>query len=286
VSSRPLTDYETGNEVAWCPGCGNFAVRQALQSALAELDLAPEQVVMVSGIGQAAKTGQYIRCNLFDVLHGRTLPCAAGVKLANHRLTVIAEAGDGDIYSEGTNHLMHAMRRNIAVTCLVHNNQVYGLTRGQFSPTSDAGYPSGTSPQGSDLPAFNPLALAIAMDCSFVARAFAGDPEQLKETLKQAIRHDGFSLVDILQPCVTFNKVNTFKWYKSRVYYVDARHDPRDRFLAFNLSLEWGERIPCGIIYRAERPSLHRQFPQLNLGPLVEQATAPELVREMLDRFR
>jgi 2-oxoglutarate ferredoxin oxidoreductase subunit beta len=197
------------------------------------------------------------------------------------------------MYSEGTNHLMHAMRRNVDVTCLVHNNQVYGLTKGQYSPTSGTGFHSGTSPNGSEIPPFNPLAFAVAMQTGFVARGFAGDVASLKDIIKQAIGRKGFSLVDILQPCVTFNRVNTFKWYKDRVYYVDEKHDPADQTLAFTKALEWPDaaavedaKIPLGVIYRNERPSLERQLPQLAGPPLVRQSLETGRFRELVERHR
>lgn len=279
-------DYVTPAAPAWCAGCGNFGIRDAVVQALAELDIAPWQVVFVSGIGQAAKLPQYIRANVLDGLHGRTLPAATGVLLANHKLRVIAEGGDGDMYAEGTNHLMHAIRKNPNITCLVHNNQVFGLTKGQYSPTSDAGFAGGTTPEGSREPSFNPLAFAVALHATFAARGFAGDIEQLKGIIKQAIQHPGFSLVDILQPCVTFNKVNTFQWYKSRVYYLDETYDPADPALAFAKALEWGERIPLGVIFRSERPSLEARLPQLAAGPLVEREPAVDRFRALVERHR
>jgi 2-oxoglutarate ferredoxin oxidoreductase subunit beta len=276
---------DSSPDIAWCPGCGNFGILKAVKQALAELDLAPWQVVFVSGIGQAAKLPQYLVANVFDVLHGRAVATAAGVHLANHRLKVIAEAGDGDIYSAGANHLMHAMRRNVAITCLVHNNQVYGLTKGQVSPTSDPGFRTAFSPEGSSTPRFNPIAFGIALDAGFVARGFAGDVEPLKEIIKQAIRHPGFALVDVLQPCVTFNRRNTFDWYKSRVYYLDEKHDPADPALALARGLEWGDRIPLGVFFRSDRPSLESQLPQLKTKPLTAQEVARR-VRELIERFQ
>jgi 2-oxoglutarate ferredoxin oxidoreductase subunit beta len=275
-------------DIAWCPGCGNFAIREAVKQALEELHIEPWQVVFVSGIGQAAKLPQYIPCNVFDVLHGRALVTATGVKLANHKLVVIAEAGDGDLYSEGANHLMHAMRKNPNITCLVHNNQVFGLTKGQFSPTSESGFQTPTSPQGSPEPAFNPLAFGVALDAGFVARGFAGDIPRLKELIIAAIQHEGFSLLGILQPCVTFNKVNTFKWYQSRVYNLSDTpgYDPFDKAQAFARSLEWGSKIPCGIIYRNDRASLDRQLPQLRDQPLIDQPVPTDKFRALIERFR
>ncbi len=275
-------------DIAWCPGCGNFGIREAVKQALEELHVEPWQVVFVSGIGQAAKLPQYMPCNVFDVLHGRAVITATGVKLANHRLLVIAEAGDGDVYSEGANHLMHAMRKNVNITCLVHNNQVFGLTKGQFSPTSESGFQTGTSPQGSPEPGFNPLAFGVALEAGFVARGFAGDTPRLKELIIAAIQHEGFSLLDILQPCVTFNKVNTFKWYQSRVYNLSDTpgYDAFDKAQAFARSLEWGSKIPCGIIYRNDRPSLDHQLPQLRDQPLIDQPVQADKFRTLIEKFR
>jgi 2-oxoglutarate ferredoxin oxidoreductase subunit beta len=279
-------NYKPTADTAWCPGCGNFAICDAVIRTLDELHIEPWQVVFVSGISQAAKLPQYIRANVFDVLHGRAVCTATGVHLANHKLKVIAESGDGDIYSEGTNHLMHAMRRNVNLTCLVHNNQIYGLTKGQVSPTSDRGFKTGTTPEGNQDQAFNPIVFAVAMEAGFVARGFAGDTDKLTEIIKQAIQHEGFALVDILQPCVTFNKVNTFQWYKSHVYYLDDKYDPADQSAAFAKSLEWGDRIPCGVIYRNDRPSLESMIPQIREKPLVEQGIASDKFRNLIEGFR
>lgn len=205
-------------ETAWCPGCGNFGILNALSQALDGLGLEPKDVLFVSGIGQAGKTPHYIKGNVLNTLHGRTLPTATGAKIANSGLTVIAIGGDGDGYAEGGNHFIHALRRNIDITYLVHNNQVFGLTKGQASPSSDPGMMTGTTPWGVYNEPFNPLAAAISMNGSFVARSFAGDQEHLAKTIQAAVKHPGFALVDILQPCVTFNKINTYQWYRARVY--------------------------------------------------------------------
>ncbi len=268
-----LEDYHSDDPVAWCPGCGNFSILEALKSALVELQEKPSEIVIVSGIGQAAKTPHYLRCNTFNGLHGRTLPVATGIKLANHELTVLAEGGDGDGYTEGGNHFIHAMRRNIDITYLVHNNQVYGLTKGQTSPTSELGYISKTTPMGSLNPPMNPLLLAIASDCGFVARGFAGDIPHLSNLIKEGISHSGFALIDILQPCVSFNRVNTFQWYASRVYKVNEQveYDPRNRIRAFKRAQEWGKKIPIGILFKAERPPLDEQEPAIREVSLAKQ---------------
>jgi len=249
-------DFESSDPVAWCPGCGNFGIREAVKTALSELGLKPEQTCFVSGIGQAAKAPHYIRCNLFNGLHGRTLPVATGVKLANPNLVVFAEGGDGDGYAEGGNHFLHALRRNLDITYLVHDNQIYGLTKGQTSPTSEAGMKTKTTPCGAIEPAFRPLALAVMMDAGFVVRGFSARPRQLADLIKQAVQHRGFALVEILQNCVSFNHVNTAKWYSHRVYdLAEEKHDPADRDMAYHKALEWGDRIPLGVIYRSSRKS-------------------------------
>jgi 2-oxoglutarate ferredoxin oxidoreductase subunit beta len=243
------TIFDMGDiDIAWCPGCGNYRILSTLKQALAELGLRPENLVMVSGIGQAAKTPHYLKANVFNGLHGRSLPPATAIKAANPGLTVIAESGEGDMYGEGGNHFIHAIRRNPDITNIVHNNMVYGLTKGQASPTSQFGFKTPVQVNGVYLEPFNPLAVAIALDASFVARAFAGDADQTKEILKKAISHKGYALVDIFQPCVTFNKVNTFKWFKENTYYLEESHDPYDRMEAFRRATETS-RFPLGVFY-------------------------------------
>jgi 2-oxoglutarate ferredoxin oxidoreductase subunit beta len=279
----PTKQDFTGQVPAWCPGCGNFPILSTFQDAMAELGIEPHRVTLVSGIGQAAKFPHYTRGNTFNGLHGRALPVATGVRLANHEMLVLVTTGDGDCYGEGGNHFLAAMRRNINVKLFVHDNQIYGLTKGQPSPTTGEGMVTKNVPFGVISQQFNPLAVAVALDCSFAARAFAGDQEHLKGVVKAAIAHRGFSLVDILQPCVSFNKVNTFEWYRRRVYRIGDDHDPTDRLAAFAKALEWGDRIPLGIIYRHERPTFEERLPVLSGRPLVkqEQFNAEELERTL-----
>lgn len=279
-----LEDYR-GNTPAWCPGCGNFAILKAFKEVLLELDIEPHQFIIVSGIGQAGKFPHYIKCNTFNGLHGRTLPVATGIRLANHKMLVIAVAGDGDCYGEGGNHLIHAMRRNINVKMFVHNNQVYGLTKGQPSPTSVEGMVTKNYPFGVLAEKLNPLALAIANDCSFVARGFAGEVEHLKILMKEAIKHKGFALLDILQPCVTFNKINTYEWYKKKVYQIESDYDSEDRIEAFRKALEWDEKIPIGIIYKNNRPILEEKMPIIKDIPLVKQPFNISKIEETLKEF-
>ncbi len=279
-----IDDY--GNyETAWCPGCGNFSILQAVKKALVSLSLAPYQVLFVSGIGQAAKAPHYMNVNLFDGLHGRALPVATGAKIANPQLTVIVESGDGCTYGEGGNHFLAAIRRNIDITLLVHNNQVYGLTKGQASPTSDLGFVTKAQPSGVRAAPFNPIAVAVAMRASFVARGFAGFEEHLIELIKQAITHRGFSLVDILQPCVSFNKVNTFAWYKKRCQELPPDYDPTNWEEAIKIAEKWGEVIPIGIIYRQERPTFTETISILQSGPLVGRGWAKIKFTKILKEF-
>jgi len=235
-------------DVAWCPGCGNFAILDALKQALAELEIKPEKLVMVSGIGQAAKTPQYLKTSFFNGLHGRSLPAATAIKAANPELVVITESGDGCMYGEGGNHFVHAIRRNPDITNIVHNNMVYGLTKGQASPTSQCGFKTPIQIGGVFLEPFNPIALAISLDASFVARAFGGDVKQTTEILKKAIAHKGYALVDIFQPCVSYNRLNTYQWFKQNTYYLEDSYDPHDRGEAFKRAIE-REKSPLGILY-------------------------------------
>lgn len=279
-----LDDYK-GRNPAWCPGCGNFSILKTFKDAMVEFGIEPHQFTIVSGIGQAGKFPHYLKCNTFNGLHGRTLPVATGIRLSNHDMLVIAVAGDGDCYGEGGNHLMHAMRRNINVKLFVHDNQIYGLTKGQASPTSMEGMVTKNQPFGVLSAELNPMALAVALDCSFVARGFAGDTDHLKELIKRAINHKGFTLVDILQPCVTFNKINTYEWYRQRVYHIEPEYDPEDRVEAFKKALEWGDRIPIGIIYKNNRPIFEERMPVIKDTPLVKQPFDIAKIENTLKEF-
>lgn len=279
--------YNSDDPIAWCPGCGNFGILGAWKQALAEMDIKPENLLMVSGIGQAAKLPHYLRCNTFNGLHGRTLPAATGAKIANRDLIVVAEGGDGDGYAEGGNHFMHAIRRNIDITYLVHNNQIYGLTKGQASPTTDCDMKTGTTPGGSYVTPEKPLAVASAQLCGFTARGFVGEKDHLVELMKKAIRHKGFSFLEILQNCVSFNKVNTFKWYQERVYKLeDENHDPSDRSAAIQKGLEWGDRIPIGVFYQGEPPTYAARRGLDKKDPLWTLKTDFKKAEKTFDEFR
>jgi 2-oxoglutarate ferredoxin oxidoreductase subunit beta len=235
-------------DVAWCPGCGDFFILETLKETLAELEIKPENLVLVSGIGQAGKLPHYIKCNVFNSLHGRSLPPAVAIKAVNPELTVIDVSGDGCMYGEGGNHFIHNIRRNPDIANIVHNNMVYGLTKGQASPTSRTEFKTNLQVEGVFLEPFNPISVAIALKASFVARAYCRDVEETKDILKKAIKHKGYALVDIFQPCVTFNKVNTYQWFKENTYYLEDSHDPYDIEQAFKRSMET-DKFPLGIFY-------------------------------------
>ena len=279
-----LADYGT-YETAWCPGCGNFSIAQAVKQALVASKLKPHEVLFVSGIGQAAKAPHYLNANVFNGLHGRSLPVATGAKLSNANLTVIVESGDGCNYGEGGNHLLAAIRRNINVTLLVHNNQIYGLTKGQASPTSDQGFVTKAQPQGAPSAAFNPIALAVAMRAGFVARGFAGMIDHLSELIQQGIAHHGFALIDILQPCVSFNTVNTFVWYKKRCSPMPAKYDPMNWDEAMKVACQWGDRIPIGVIYQNDRLPFEDHFPTLAHGPLLGRSVDRKKLKGIMEGY-
>ncbi len=254
-------EFATATPSWWCPGCGDYGVLSALKSALAELALQPKDVAFVSGIGCSGKISGYLHSYAFHGVHGRALPVATAVKLANRDLTVIAAGGDGDGYAIGAGHFVHAVRRNPDITYIVMDNQTYGLTKGQSSPTSASGYVASVSPNGNPDEPLNGLALALAAGASFIARGFSAQPKALVELLKAAIQHKGFSIVEVLSPCVTYNKVNTYAWFKEHVDDVTGRpaYAPADRAAAF-ASLTADGPIPLGIIYQNARPTLEERI--------------------------
>lgn len=268
--------YDMGSiDIAWCPGCGNYSILKTLKLVLSELGIEPQELVLVSGIGQAAKIPHYLRTHFFNGLHGRAIPPATAIKAVNPELTVIAESGDGDMYGEGGNHFIHAIRRNPDITTIVHDNMVYGLTKGQASPTSQLGFKTPVQVKGVFLEPLNPISLAIALDASFVARAYAGDLEQTKEIVKEAVSHKGFALVDIFHPCVSFNKLNTQKWFKDHTYYLEDSHDSYDPRVAFERALE-KERFPLGVFYKNPDKATFEE----NVG-IYSQDTTPLSLREV-----
>lgn len=281
VDIKDFGEFKT----AWCPGCGNFPLLDAVKKALVDSNLAPHQVIFVSGIGQAAKAPHYLKANLFNGLHGRAIPVATGARLANHDIPIIVESGDGCVYGEGGNHFLAAIRRNVNLTLLVHNNQVYGLTKGQASPTSSEGFVTTAQPDGVALTAFNPVAVAVAMYAGFVARGFCGMTDHLAEIIHQAIEHQGFSLVDILQPCVSFNRVNTYSWYQERCKPLPSSYDPTDWQTAIRKAQEFGDEIPVGVIYSNARLPFEQYFSVLAEGPLVGREVDRKKLREVMDSY-
>lgn len=282
VGSKEFCTYET----AWCPGCGNFSILKCLKQSLEELGKDPHEVLLVAGIGQAAKTPQYLSANSFCGLHGRALPAAIAAKIANQNLTVIVNSGEGDSYGEGGNHFIHNIRRNVDITHFVHDNQIYGLTKGQASPTSEVGHVTDVQTEGSMNTPFNPVLMAIAAGAGFVARAFSGDSEHLTAIMKKAILYKGYSLVDILQPCISFNKVNTFAYYQKRIYKLDSDYNPYDKVEAIKKSLEFGDQIPLGVIYQEEKRTFHEKNSVLSSGvPLLDQQQDVSLIEKYIREF-
>jgi 2-oxoglutarate ferredoxin oxidoreductase subunit beta len=275
-------------DIAWCPGCGNFGILNILTKALSELEIGPECLVLVSGIGQAAKIPHYFKTNIFNGLHGRALPAATAIKAANPALTVIAESGDGDMYAEGGNHFIHTIRRNPNITNIIHNNMVYGLTKGQASPTSRMGFKTPVQVNGVFLEPFNPIAVAIALDAGFVARAYAGDSEQTKEILEKSIKHKGYALVDIFQPCVSFNKINTYQWFREHTYYLGDSYDSCDRSEAFKKAVET-EKLPLGVFYTNTNKTTFEEnigTYQEDKSPLYERELDTEKLRDLIEKFK
>ena len=287
-----VKDFKPEVHPDWCPGCGDFGVLTALYQACAQLQIQPHELMVVSGIGCSSNLPGFIRSYGAHTLHGRLLPFATGCKLANQEMTVIGTGGDGDGYGIGLNHFIQAMRRNIDVTYIVMNNEIYGLTTGQVSPTSETGMKTKTSPFGNLEGMLNPMALALAAGCGFVARGFSGQPKHLVELYKAGIQHQGFALIDVFSPCVTFNKLNTYQYFRDRIYKLeDAEHDTASFHAAMDRALEWDEKIPIGLFYRNPnpQPSLDNLDPALTTGqPLVHQnyridsETRGELIREFM----
>ncbi len=269
-----LEDLKTPKKNTWCPGCGNFGILMAFKKALIELGLEREEVVLVSGIGCHGKMVNYVNINGFHGIHGRVLPLATGIKLANHNLTVVGFAGDADCYDEGWGHFTHAIRRNINMALIVHDNMVLGLTTGQATSTSQEGFKTKSTPFGVILPMLNPVAHALVSNGTFVARGYSGDMRHLTGLIVEAVKHRGFSFLDVFQPCVTFNYLNTYDWFKERVYKLEEEgHDYTDRQKALEKSFEWGDRIPIGIFYKEERPTYRDSLPHVKGMPLTKLPT-------------
>jgi len=281
-----LAQLKTVGQPNWCPGCGNFPIWHSLKRAIVELNLEPYNVAIFSGIGCSSKMPHWINTYGFHGIHGRPLPIATGARLANNNLTVIAVGGDGDGYGIGIGHFVHAMRRNLNITYIVTNNQVYGLTTGQTSPTSDKGYATKSTPTGVIEIPINPIALAIASGATYISRGFSKEMKHLTKMIADGVRHEGFALVDVLQPCVTFNRKNTYEWFSERVYKLEETdHDATNKQAAFLKSLEWDDRIPIGLFYREARPTYEDDLPQIAETPLARQRIEDIDIRTLMTEF-
>jgi 2-oxoglutarate ferredoxin oxidoreductase subunit beta len=261
-------DFKGGIDPDWCPGCGDFGVLNSLQRACADLGLRPHQILTVSGIGCSSNLPGYFNTYGMHTLHGRSLAVATGAKMANHELTVIAVGGDGDGYGIGGNHFTHTARRNVDLTYVVMNNQIYGLTTGQISPTSRDGMKTKSTPFGSVEYPINPLTSAIMNGATYVARGYSGDVRQLTDLIRQGIEHKGFSHIDVFSPCVTFNHDNTHQFFKDRVLKLeDEEHDPSDWKAACEKAMLWGDTIYTGVFFRNDTvANLGRREPVLDQG--------------------
>jgi len=281
-----IKDFDSDYENKWCPGCGNFGILSAMKNAFVALGIPPQKLLIISGIGQAAKTPHFLKCNAMHALHGRALPIATGAKIANHDLTIVVNSGDGDCYGEGGNHLINAIRRNIDMTLLVHNNMVYGLTKGQASPTSELGMVTKIQHHGVISTPLNPISFALSLGATFIARAFSGDGDQLSKLIQAGVNHKGFSVIDILQPCVSFNHINTHSWYKSRVYELaNTDYVPGNWMKAMEISREWGDKIPTGIIFKSESPTFTDRIDTLKERSLIDKEYSQKKLNSVLSKL-
>jgi 2-oxoglutarate ferredoxin oxidoreductase subunit beta len=293
IPNTSTTVAASGIKPVWCPGCGDYGIQAAIMKALTDLKIDRNNVVMVSGIGCSSNMPHAFNTYGIHSLHGRLLPVASGVKLANSDLTVIGIGGDGDGYGIGGNHLVHTSRRNIDLTYIVINNEIYGLTTGQASPTSLIGAKTKSTPFGSVEYPLNPLALAISAGATYVARGFAGNPQQLAELIKGGITHKGFALIDVLSSCVSFNNLNTYDWFRQRIYKLeDEKHDFTNISKALEKAMEdlatGYKRVPTGLFYNTERPTFESMNLALKDKPALIKQTLPtkEQVTALLDENR
>jgi 2-oxoglutarate/2-oxoacid ferredoxin oxidoreductase subunit beta len=270
----------------WCPGCGDFGVVAGIEMALKRLAIPSHEVVLVSGIGCSSNLPHFLSSYGFHAIHGRAVPVAEGIRWGNHGLTVIGTGGDGDGFGIGVGHFVHAMRRNVDLTYVTMDNQIYGLTTGQASPTSELGHRTKSTPDGVIESPIDPIALALASGASYVARGFSGDVKHLADLISNGIRHRGFAFVDVLSPCVTYNKINTFDFFRQRVYKLESSgHDPANKVTAWERALEWGAKIPIGLFYREERPTYEDLEEVLRAGPLAHQPAGIPDLGKILDEF-
>jgi len=281
-----LADLQTPDFPNWCPGCGNFNIWGAFKNAAVQEGWGNSNTAIVAGIGCHGHMMNFVKITSFEGLHGRALPVATGIKIVNNRLNVFVFTGDGDCFGEGGNHFVHACRRNHDLTVLIHDNALYALTTGQASPLSAHGFKTKSTPQGNPDEPFNPLALAIASGATFVARAYSGDMPKLTELITEANNHKGLAVIDILQPCVTFNKVCTHTFYQDNVYYLEKEHDPSNKQKAFERAMEFGPKcIPLGVFYKSGQLSYEAQIPQIRYKPLIEIPVNRSTVTELFKKY-
>lgn len=264
-------DFQGDVRPDWCAGCGDYGVLSSLQNAYAKLGKGNHEHLTVSGIGCSSNLPGYIRTYGMHTLHGRSLAVATGAKLANHEMNVVVTGGDGDGYGIGGNHFVHTMRKNIDLLYIVMDNQIYGLTIGQASPTSLMDMKTKSTPFGNIEAPLNPIAMAIVTGATYVARGFSGNPRQLTDLIYNGMQHKGFALIDVFSPCITFNKDNTSAFFKQRVLELED-HDPSDKAAALEEAVKWGDEIPIGLFYQdTSRPALDEMEPVLENGPMAHQ---------------
>lgn len=278
-----VNDFRTAFMPNWCPGCGDFGIWGSVKNAFVEKGWGPTDFCMVYGIGCHGHMVNFLKSYAIETLHGRPIPVAQGIRLANHKLPVVIVAGDGDTFGEGTNHLVHIARRNVDATMIVHDNQVYGLTAGQTAPTAQKGFKTKSTPGGVIEDPVNPLAIALAAGATYVARGFAGDIPGLTKLIVEGLNHKGFAFIDVFQPCVTFNHINTYQWYREHIYSLGEDHDVKSRIRAFEKALEWGPKVPTGIFYKEEKPTYEEQTPQIATQALVEQSLTPTNLSKLME---
>jgi 2-oxoglutarate ferredoxin oxidoreductase subunit beta len=270
----------------WCPGCGDYGVLAAVEKAAKTLGIASHDLYIVSGIGCSSNFPHFLNSYGFHSIHGRAVAVANGVKMANHNLKVVVTGGDGDGYGIGCGHLVHTMRRNLDITYIVMDNEIYGLTTGQASPTSMMGAKTKSTPEGVIEEPLNPIAVAIAAGATYVARGFSGDVKHLTDLVTGALKHKGFALVDVQSPCITYNRFNTFEYFRQRVYKLeDQGYDPHDKIKAFEKAQEWGDKIPIGLFYQTQRPIYEELDNVLKAGPLVYQKAGIKGRMDILEEF-
>lgn len=267
----------------WCPGCGDFAIWGAVKSAIVSLDIPWEQLVVVYGVGCSGNMASFLKVYGYHGLHGRALPAAEGIKIANHKLKVIVVGGDGDLLGEGMGHFIASCRGNFDLTVILHNNQVYGLTTGQNAPTSLKGTKSKSTPLGVTDEPVNPVQLAIAAGAKHVARGFAGDMNHLSNLIKEGVAYDGFSLVDVLQPCVTFNKLNTYQWFRDRIEYLEK---PQTSAVEALREAAWTSKIKIGTFYKANSVSFTKTLKLLETKTLIQQQPQSQDITKLYEKYR